>query len=421
MRCEVFKEEVKMAEIALLGYGTVGSGVAEVLTSSRGSLEKRTGQRIILKKILDIRKFPGSPVEELLTDDINEILYDKDISVIAELMGGIEPAYSYVKKALELGKSVVTSNKELVAAHGAELLTLARERNINFLFEASVGGGIPIIRPLNQSLTADEIREIKGILNGTTNYILSELACGADFDAALDEARRLGYAERDCSNDLDGKDTCRKLAILLSLAIGRQVDFEDIHTEGIRNITSEDFVYARKLGCTIKLLAESRITQDAAYARVSPALVRENTPLSVVNGVFNAILIKGSHIDEVMFYGKGAGKFPTASAVAADIVEAVRHLNHNIMQIWSSEKHEVLTDETLSKLVRVAFNDKSAAMASVKSIFNVSDIIETETLPDEFGFIPHPESESELGRKTQRLSAATGVSGITNMSKVAGE
>ncbi len=334
-----------MINIAVLGYGTIGSGVVEVLNTNGDSIAKRTGDKINIKYVLDLREFPGDPIMKVLVHDVNIILDDPEVKIVVEVMGGVEPAYTFVKRALMSGKSVVTSNKELVAKHGAELLDIAKERNLNFLFEASVGGGIPIIRPLNQSLTADEIVEITGILNGTTNYILSRMSDdGLDFDTALKNAQSMGYAERNPAADVEGHDACRKIAILSSLAFGMQVDFEDIYTEGISHITDTDIRYAKAVGARIKLFASSiRENDESVYAMVAPVMIKANHPLYSVNDVFNGIFVRGNVIGDVMFYGSGAGKLPTASAVVADVVDAAKHMNKNIWTIWSSKKLE-LTD-----------------------------------------------------------------------------
>ena len=314
-----------MIQIAVMGYGTVGSGVVEVLNTNQASINKRAGDEINIKYVLDLRDFPGDPVESKLIHDFETIVNDPEIKIVVEVMGGVEPAYTFTKRCLEAGKSVCTSNKELVARHGAELLEIARERELNYLFEASVGGGIPIIRPLNSSLTADEITEITGILNGTTNYILTKMSYGGtDFDTALKDAQAKGYAERNPEADVEGYDACRKIAILTSLVSGRQVDYEDIYTEGITKITAEDIKYAKKMGRAVKLLAMSKKEDGKFFAMVAPFLIGEMHPLYSVNGVFNAIFAKGNVLGDVMFYGSGAGKLPTASAVVADVVDAAR-------------------------------------------------------------------------------------------------
>ena len=311
-----------MINIAVLGYGTVGSGVVEVINKNHASINKRAGQEVNIKYVLDLRDFPGDPVEKVLVHDYNVIVNDPEVKIIVEVMGGIKPAYDFTKQALEAGKSVCTSNKELVAAHGAELLAIAKANNVNFLFEASVGGGIPIIRPLNQSLTADEITEITGILNGTTNYILSKMTDeGKSFEEVLKRAQEKGYAERNPEADVEGYDACRKIAILTSLALGKQVDYQDIYTEGITKITKTDIEYAKALHASIKLLGTSKWEDDGKiYSMVAPFMIDSDHPLGHVNGVFNGIFVNGNMLGDTMFYGKGAGKLPTASAVVADVV-----------------------------------------------------------------------------------------------------
>ena len=312
-----------MVNIAVMGYGTVGSGVVEVLNLNHSVITQRAGDEINVKYVLDLRDFPGDPIQEKIIHDFETIVNDPEIRIVVEVMGGIEPAYTFVKRCLEAGKSVATSNKALVAKHGAELLSIARERNINFLFEASVGGGIPIIRALNSSMTADVIEEITGILNGTTNYMLTKMFYeGADYDEVLKEAQDKGYAERNPEADVEGYDACRKIAILSSLISGQQVDFEDIYTEGITKVSRKDMMYAKKMGMTIKLLASSKRHGNHLHAIVSPALLGKEHPLYNVDDVFNAVFVRGNVLGDAMFYGSGAGKLPTASAVVADVVEA---------------------------------------------------------------------------------------------------
>lgn len=410
-----------MVNIAVLGYGTVGSGVVEVLKTNQLSIDKKAGQEIRIKYVLDLRDFPDDEIQKCIVHDYDIILNDNEIKVIAEVMGGVEPAYTFVKKALLSGKSVVTSNKELVAKHGAELLHIAKENNINFLFEASVGGGIPIIRPLNQSLTADEIYEISGILNGTTNYILTKMTKeGSDFDDVLKLAQQKGYAERNPSADIEGHDTCRKIAILLSLAIGMQVDFENIYTEGITNITKKDIEYVKNMNKSIKLLACAKKASHGIWARVSPVIIDMENPLSMVNGVFNAILVKGNVIGDVMFYGKGAGKLPTASAVVADIVDAVKHLNRNIMTNWSNEKLDILDIDNVdvSKFIRVEYNDIDKAVKDIKNIFGNVDIIDLEDNDNEFAFITNVEKESEINLKLNDILNKESIENVLNTIRV---
>ena len=368
-----------MIQIAVLGYGTVGSGVVEVLRTNQESINRRAGEEINVKYVLDLREFPGDPVMDILVHDYQTILDDPEVEVIAEVMGGLNPAYSFVKQALEKGKSVCTSNKELVAKYGPELLAIAKEHNRNFFFEASVGGGIPIIRPLNQSLTADEIMEITGILNGTTNYILTKMSKeGLSFDTVLKEAQELGYAERNPSADVDGFDACRKIAILASLAYGENVDFEEIYTEGITKITDIDFKYANAMNRSIKLFGKAKKIDNQFYAYVAPVMIDDEHPLFSVNGVFNGILVKGNVLGDVMFYGSGAGKLPTASAVVSDIVEAVKNLNTNIMAIWSSKKLELTDIKNSSKqfFVRVAGESR---LAEIETAFGKVEIVNSST------------------------------------------
>lgn len=395
-----------MIQIAVMGYGTVGSGVVEVLNTNQESINRRAGDEIHIKYVLDLREFPGDPIESKLVHDFETIVNDPEIRIVVEVMGGVEPAYTFTKRCLEAGKSVCTSNKELVARHGAELLEIAKERELNYLFEASVGGGIPIIRPLNSSLTADEIIEITGILNGTTNYILSQMTHGGiDFDTALKEAQAKGYAERNPEADVEGYDACRKIAILTSLASGCQVDYEDIYTEGITKVTAEDIKYARKMGRAIKLLATSKKENGRFFAMVAPFLINELHPLYSVNDVFNAIFAKGNVLGDVMFYGSGAGKLPTASAVVADVVDAAKHLHRNIMTFWSSEKLE-LTDLSNAKrrfFVRVRGNKKTDAI-KMAEIFGPIEVVSAD-LAGEFGFITGEYTEAEYKERAARTDA----------------
>lgn len=328
-----------MVKIALLGYGTIGSGVAEVLRVNAETIAGRAGDAVEVKYILDLRDFPGDINEKKVVHDIHIILDDPEVSIVVEAMGGVEPAYTFTKNALLAGKSVTTSNKALVAKHGAELIRIARERNLSFMFEASVGGGIPIIRPMFTCMTANKIDEVTGILNGTTNYMMTKMSEeGSEFKDVLKEAQRKGFAEANPAADIEGYDACRKIAILTSLASGKQVDFEDIPCEGITDITATDFKYAKALGRSIKLLATSKRVGDTYISLVAPFLLSPSHPLYPVSGVFNAIYVEGNTQGEMMFYGRGAGKLPTASAVVADIVDIIRHQGRNILIQWSEEK-----------------------------------------------------------------------------------
>ena len=389
-------------KIAVLGYGTVGSGVVEVLKVNKDNIARRAGQGIEVKYVLDLREFPGDPVAEILVHDFDVIVNDPEVGIVVETMGGVNPAYEYAKRALENGKSVCTSNKELVARHGAELLELARTKSVNFLFEASVGGGIPIIRPLNESLTADEIEEITGILNGTTNYILTQMRDeGVDFDTALKDAQAKGFAERNPAADIEGFDACRKIAILTSLTYGMQVQFEEIQTEGITKITDTDIRYADALGANIKLFASSRKVDDKVYAMVAPKMIRPNHPLFSVNGVFNAILVRGNVLGDVMFYGSGAGKLPTASAVVSDVVDATKHDGINIMQLWSSKKLELADTGSLKNqfFVRVKESDREKA----EKLFGFREIAKLGDRPEEFAFVTDEISEKEFAEKAAQM------------------
>lgn len=391
-----------MIHIAVLGYGTVGSGVVEVLNTNRESINKKAGDDINIKYVLDLRDFPGDPIQEKIVHDVDVILNDEEIKIVVEVMGGVEPAYTFVKKALLSGKSVCTSNKELVAKHGPELLQIARDKQINFLFEASCGGGIPIIRPLNSSLTADEIDEITGILNGTTNYILSKMSKeGLEFDDVLKDAQEKGYAERNPEADVEGYDACRKIAILSSLAFGNNVDYEDIYTEGITKITAQDILYANEMHMAIKLLASSRKVGDKFYAMVAPFLVDDNHPLYSVNGVFNAIFVHGNVLGDAMFYGSGAGKLPTASAVVADVVDAAKHLNRTIMTFWSSKKLELSSIENAER--RFFVRIPADKLEKAAEVFPGAEVVKVASLADECGLVTGVLSEKEFEKKAETL------------------
>lgn len=377
-----------MVNIAVMGYGTVGSGVVEVINTNGKRINQRIGEELNIKYVLDLRDFPGDPVQEKIIHDFETIVNDDEIKIVVEVMGGIEPAYTFVKRCLLAGKSVATSNKALVAKHGAELLSIAREKNINFLFEASVGGGIPIIRPLNSSLTADEIEEITGILNGTTNYMMTKMFYeGADYDTVLKEAQANGFAEQNPEADVEGYDACRKIAILSSLISGQQVDFEDIYCEGITRITVEDMKYAKEMGMTIKLLASSKRQGEKLYAIVAPCLIYPEHPLYSVDGVFNAIFVHGNVLGDAMFYGSGAGKLPTASAVVADVVEEAKNLNRNVMTMWKQEKLEIEDKADASRRFFVRMKGEAKEMLpGLEKTFGKVEVVQVPGLDGEFGF-----------------------------------
>lgn len=348
-----------MFNVAILGFGTVGSGVYEVIKENNALLKQKTGEDIAVKKILDIRDFPDSEWESLVVHDIKEIIEDNDIDAVVETMGGTSPAFEFVRDALLSGKHVTTSNKALVAAHGTELLKIAKEKNVNFFFEASVGGGIPIIRTLTESYAGEHFKEITGILNGTTNYILTKMdAEGEDFEKALSTAQELGYAERNPEADVKGHDTCRKIAILASLATGKEVNFEEIYTEGITKIDTTDFEYAKHMKLSIKLFGDSKFEDGMLYAFVAPVMVERDHPLYMVNDVFNGIMVEGNMLGKSMLYGSGAGKLPTASAVVADIIAITKNKDKNIPFGWVNKKQAVADMNETSHKYFVRFKGK---------------------------------------------------------------
>lgn len=392
-----------MINVAVLGYGTVGSGVVEVINTNHESINKRAGQEINVKYVLDLRDFPGDPVEKILVHDYEQIVNDSEVDIVVEVMGGVEPAYTFVKKALLAGKNVCTSNKALVADKGRELMDIAREKSINFLFEASCGGGIPIIRVINSSLTGDEIDEVTGILNGTTNYMLYKMSTeSCEFDTVLKEAQQKGYAEADPTADVEGYDACRKIAILSSLAYSEYFDYKDIYTEGITKITPEDMEYAAKLGRTIKLLGTSRRNADGTcYAMVAPFLIGRDSPLYSVNDVFNAVFVHGNMLGDAMFYGSGAGKLPTASAVVGDIVDAAKHLHTNIFTNWNSTPAKLRPLDQVSGrfFVRV----KKEVAEEAKEVFENAEMICLDQLPEECAFITTDMTQGEFCAKAEKL------------------
>ena len=396
-----------MIKAAIMGYGTIGSGVLEVLQINQSSIAKRVGDGIEVKYILDLRDFPGEPIQDKIVHDYKTIAEDEEVKIVVETMGGVEPAYTFVKTMLEAGKHVTTSNKALVAAKGAELIALAKEKNVNFMFEASVGGGIPIIRPLNSCLTADEIEEITGIVNGTTNYMMTKMSEeGSEFADVLKDAQEKGYAEKDPTADIEGYDACRKIAILTSLVCGQQVDFEDIHTEGITKITATDIKYAKAMGRAIKLLASSKKTEGGYVAMVAPYLLPKTHPLYSVNDVFNAIFVHGNVLGDAMFYGSGAGKLPTASAVVADVVEMAKNLDKNIPVEWSSKKLELVDYKKSSSqfFVRTEGTDQAA----VEKVFGTVSYVEAEGVTGELGFVTETMTEAEFEKKTAEFGAVKG-------------
>lgn len=391
-------------KIAVMGYGTIGSGVVEVLRINRDKIAQRAGEPVEVKYILDLRDFPKDPMERQIVHDYRTIVNDPEIGIVVETMGGVEPAYTFVKEMLLAGKQVTTSNKNLVAAKGAELIRIAREHGVNFQFEASVGGGIPIIRPLNKCLTADEIEEITGILNGTTNYMLTKMADeGADFDEVLKDAQEKGYAEKDPTADIEGHDPCRKIAILTSLVCGQQVDYEDIYCEGITKLTATDFKYARAMNRKIKLLAKSRKEKDSYSCMVAPFMLDETHPLCGVNGVFNGIFLHGNVLGDAMFYGSGAGKLPTASAVVADVVDMVKHTHVNIYINWSQEKIELADYRNIRSRF---FVRTSAEREAVCRAFGDVEFVDAG-VGGETGFVTPEMSEADFLERAPQLAVAS--------------
>lgn len=380
-----------MIKTALLGFGTVGSGVAEVMYENHDSIAHNAANNIELKYILCRRDRPGSPFSGLIIHDFDTILNDPEIQIVAECIGGVEEAYDYTKRLLENGKSVVTANKELVATHGYELLELAKKKNLNYLFEASVGGGIPIIRPITQCLAANELDEIYGILNGTTNYILTKMEReGADFTDALKEAQRLGYAEADPTADVEGLDACRKICILADLCFGRHIDPYEVRTHGISNISAEDVKYAAQLGCKIKLLGRAlRTGPTTVTAYVAPHFVSEKSMLSNVSDVMNGIIVRGNALGEAMFYGPGAGKRPTASAVVADIIDAAKHIKARKYLGWEEFQPEYFTDS--DDLVCRWFVRTSSPLSEIGRAFGNIRFVSYDGSPsDEYAFATAP-------------------------------
>ena len=393
-----------MAKVAIMGYGTVGSGVYDIIKTNSDKLSRSAnGESVDIKYILDIRDFDDHPEKELFTKEFNDILNDDEVSVVAEVMGGLHPAYEFTKSLLEAGKSVVTSNKELVATYGTELLEIARGKNVNYFFEASVGGGIPIIRPMHQCLTANNILKIAGILNGTTNYILDQMIRkGKTFETALKDAQNNGFAERNPAADIQGHDACRKIAILASLASGKMIDYNDIDTDGITNITLDDVKYAAAMDSVIKLIGYAQFDENGkVYSIVSPMVIKNSSPLAGVDGVFNAIMVTGDCVGDVMFYGKGAGKLPTASAVVADVVDAVKHSDRSKKIFWEKPTENIMADIDSKKFEYFVRTTDSAE--NVQKIFGKCEFVDN-IIDNESAFVTSPLTKSEVEEKLAKLS-----------------
>jgi homoserine dehydrogenase len=376
-----------MISVAILGFGVVGSGVAEVLSRNAEKITRNAAQEIVLKYILDIRDFPESPYKDFFVKDFSVIEKDPEVQIVVETIGGASIAYDFTKRAILAGKSVVTSNKELVATHGHELLKLALENNVNYMFEASVGGGIPIIRPISQCLAANEIMELYGILNGTTNYILTQMIQnGASFESALKEAQAKGFAEANPASDVQGTDACRKICILASLSFGNQVYPESVPTEGIEKISLTDVDFAKCAGGKIKLLGRAVMREDGKIAcYVAPHIIGENNLLSGVEGVFNGIVVRGNAIGEVMFYGPGAGKLPTASAVVADVIDASKHMLARKYVFWEDAREGLMFDPAL--IETRWYIRTSKGISDAKKVFGKISALVSENAEYETGFI----------------------------------
>ncbi|MGN0670089.1 MAG: homoserine dehydrogenase [Oscillospiraceae bacterium] len=406
-----------MAKIAVLGYGVVGSGTVEVFYKNRENLEKKAGEPLDIKYILDLRDFPDSPYADKFVKDYNVILNDPEVTVVTEVIGGINPSYDFVKSSLMAGKSVVTSNKELVAKKGAELLTIAREKNVNFFFEASVGGGIPIIKPIHACLEANEIKEIAGILNGTTNFILTKMfRDGMGFDEALKIAQELGYAERNPAADVEGVDACRKICILASLSFGRHVYPENVHTEGITKVTLEDVEYMDSYNAKIKLIGCARREENNEISiGVFPAVIKDESQLSGVSDVFNAILVRGDATGDVVFYGKGAGKLPTASAVVSDIVSAVKHTTTSRSLDWADSEQSFIRpfeQFTCGNYIRLLAKNPEETKAAVKNIFgDVEYLSSKKKAENELAFVTGVMTEKAALDAMEQLSNGAEVLG----------
>lgn len=402
-----------MIDVAIMGHGVVGSGVAEILMYHSDRITKGSHTPVNVKYILDLREFEGLSYSDRFTKNFSDILNDKDVRVVVEVMGGINPAYDFVKSCLSAGKSVVTSNKELVAAKGAELLKIAEENNVNFLFEASVGGGIPVLRPMAQCLAANEITEISGILNGTTNYILNKMIVdNMDFDTALSLAQKKGFAEKNPAADIEGHDACRKICILAALGFGKHVYPEQVATEGITDITLDDVESAESFNCVVKLIGHAkRLDGGKITATVRPTLVSRDCILSDVNGVFNAIMITGDQTGDVMFYGKGAGKNATASAVAADVIDCVKHLENRKYLFWEDGEKDYVdnsADEPTVLYARISSDSFSELEKQFEAAFPGVSCVKNKYRGD-IAFLTEKQPESVTREKLKGISSAKSV------------
>lgn len=405
-----------MIKIAVMGYGVVGSGTVEVFYKNHSGIINKIGDDIDIKYILDLRDFEDSPYKDKFIKDFNIILNDPEITVAVEVIGGLNPAYNFVKSLLLAGKSVVTSNKELVAEKGAELLHIAREKNVNFFFEASVGGGIPIIRPLHHCLSANEIDEIAGILNGTTNFILTKMINeGMAFEEALALAQKLGYAERNPSADVDGHDTCRKICILAALAFGKHIYPKDVYTKGIADITLEDVQYCGSFGGAVKLIGWAKRVGNKAAVMVCPAFISNESQLSSVNDVFNAILVRGDATGDVVFYGKGAGKLPTASAVVSDIIMAAKMRDNSKSLYWEDSDGDSAMDyKSLDNrfYVRAICRDRAETLRRAEEMWGKLKVLHRDGEEEnEVAFLTEAVNEGRFAEEIENLSKDAEVKG----------
>ncbi len=399
-----------MIKMAILGHGVVGSGVAEILLGSKAHIEKSIGEEIDVKYILDIRDFDGLPYSDRFNKDFSVIENDPEVKIVAEVMGGVNPAFDFVSRCLKAGKSVCTSNKELVAVKGYALNQIAQANGVNFLFEASVGGGIPVLTPIRRCLGANKITEILGILNGTTNFILNKMIQEhMEFDTALKIAQNLGFAEKNPAADIEGPDACRKVCILATLAYGKHVYPEQVTTEGIVNVTLDDVAYAASADCVVKLIGRVKQQENGqVLATVYPALLPLDNQLSHVDGVFNAILVRGDAVGEVMFYGPGAGKLPTASAVVADMIDCAKHLGRRIYEPWADGQPDYIADPTLDETRLYVYGKvdaKAAAVAEIQSVFPGAILLSKPDASDvEIAFLTDTDTEQALQKKLAGLT-----------------
>jgi len=399
--------------IAVMGYGTVGSGVVEIINKRGAKIAGKSSPcELSVKYILDLRDFPGDPNAEKFTKDFNTIIEDESVKIVVETMGGVKPAFEFTSAALKAGKHVVTSNKELVAEKGLELLALAKENNVNFMFEASVGGGIPIIRPLSVCLAGNEIKSVNGILNGTTNFILTKMISdNMSFEAALKIAQDNGYAEKDPTADVEGHDACRKICILAALCFGNHVYPKNVHCEGITKIMLEDVAYASSYDAVIKLIGTAeKLDNGEIYIIVSPAIVKKTSQLSSVSDVFNAVLVDGDEVGEVVFYGKGAGKLPTASAVVADVIDCANHDDTRRLIGWNDEKPELIADYTTipnEYYIRLKVEDYSAILPELKKSFgSIQLLARSGAGTNEIAFVTEKFTETDIRNKLSTLQGA---------------